>query len=116
MMKKIAVIGANAPLLPFYKQAYAMGYRLIGIAWEEGAVCKKYCEKFYPISFVDKEAVWEVCRKEKVDGITSFSLESALPTLVYVAQNLGLVSNTEECVEQTKNKFAMRKAFAENGI
>ena len=54
MMKKIAVIGANAPLLPFYKQAYAMGYRLIGIAWEEGAVCKKYCEKFYPISFVDK--------------------------------------------------------------
>ena len=36
-MKKIAVIGANAPLLPFYKQAYAMGYRLIGIAWEEGA-------------------------------------------------------------------------------
>ena len=115
-MKKIAVIGANAPLLPFYKQAYAMGYRLIGIAWEEGAVCKKYCEKFYPISFVDKEAVLEVCRKEKVDGITSFSLESALPTLVYVAQNLGLVSNTEECVELTKSKFAMRKAFAENGI
>ena len=89
---------------------------MIGIAWEEGAVCKKYCEKFYPISFVDKEAVLEVCRKEKVDGITSFSLESALPTLVYVAQNLGLVSNTEECVEQTKSKFAMRKAFAENGI
>lgn len=28
-MKKIAVIGANDPLLPFYKQAYAMGYRLI---------------------------------------------------------------------------------------
>ena len=35
---------------------------------------------------------------------------------VYVARNLGLVSNTEECVELTKSKFAMRKAFAENGI
>lgn len=115
-MKKIAVIGANAPLLPFYKQAYAMGYRLIGIAWEEGAVCKKYCEKFYPVSFVDKEAVLDICRKENVDGITSFSLESALPTLVYVAQHLGLVSNTEECVELTKSKFAMRKAFAKHDI
>ena len=75
-MKKIAVLGANAPLLPFYKQAYAMGYRLIGIAWEEGAVCKKYCEKFYPVSFADKEKVLDICRKEKVDGITSASRPS----------------------------------------
>lgn len=68
------------------------------------------------MSFADKEAVLDICRKEAVDGITSFSLESALPTVVYVAQHLGLVSNTEECVELTRSKFAMRKAFEQNGI
>ncbi len=115
-MKKIAVIGANKPLEPFYKQAKSLGYCIIGIAYEKGAVCKQYCDKFYPISFVEKEKVLEVCRSESIDGITSFSLESALPTVVYVAQNLGLVSNTEECVRRLTDKFTMRETLDAAGI
>lgn len=115
-MKRIAIIGANAPLVPFYRHAREYGYYIVGIAWAEGAVCKQYCDKFYPISFADKEAVLKVCRQEKVDGITSFSLESALPTVIYVAQQMGLVSNTEECLALTTNKFTMRKAFENAGI
>ena len=116
MAFKLAVIGANAPLMPFYKQAKALGYYVIGIAWAEGAVCKQFCDKFYPISFQEKEEVLRVCREEKIDGITSFSLESALPTVVHVAQAMGLVSNTKECVRLTETKFAQRQAFEKNGI
>ncbi len=115
-MYKIAVIGANEPLIPFYKQAKALGYYLVGIAWAEGAVCKEFCNSFYPISFSDREAVLRVCKEEGVDGITSFSLESALPTVVYVAQAMGLVSNSEECVRRTETKYAQRLAFENNGI
>ena len=116
MKEKIAVIGANEPLIPFYRQAKALGYEVIGIAIEKGAVCKKYCDRFYPISFADKDAVVEVCRNEKVDGIISFSLESALPTVVYVAQKLGLVSNSEESIKLTQSKFAQRQALEKAGI
>lgn len=116
MKKKIAVIGANKPLLPFYRQAKSLGYYIVGIAWEEGAVCKQYCDKFYPVSFTEKDEVLRICKEEHVDGITSFSLESALPTVVYVAQELGLVSNTEECVECTSTKYAQRAAFERDGI
>ena len=115
-MTKIAVIGANEPLIPFYRQAKALGYSIVGIAWEEGAVCKQYCDRFYPISFKDKDEVLRVCQEEKIDGITSFSLESALPTVVYVAQAMGLVSNTEECVRLTETKFAQRCAFEQKGV
>lgn len=115
-MTKLAVIGANEPLIPYYRQAKALGYSIIGIAWAEGAVCKEYCDRFYPISFKDKDEVLKVCCEEKIDGITSFSLESALPTVVYVAQAMGLVSNTEECVRLTETKFAQRCAFEQNGI
>jgi len=115
-MKKIAVIGANYPLIPFYRQAKKLGYTIIGIAWEEGAVCKKYCDRFYPVSFADKERVLEICQEEKIDGITSFSLESALPTVVYVAQKMGLVSNSEECVQLTQSKFTQRQALEKAGI
>ncbi len=115
-MKKLAVIGANKPLEPFYRQAKSLGYYIIGIAYEKGAVCKQYCDKFYPVSFVEKDKVLEVCRAEMIDGITSFSLESALPTVVYVAQKLGLVSNTEECVRKLTDKYTMRKALDTAGI
>lgn len=116
MKEKIAVIGANEPLLSFYRQAKNLGYEIIGIAWAQGAVCKQFCNKFYPISFADKETVLSICRDEKVDGITSFSLESALPTVVYVAQKLGLVSNTEESIKLTQSKFAQRQALEKAGI
>ena len=116
MKDKIAVLGANEPLIPFYRQAKALGYEVIGIAIEEGAVCKPYCDRFYPISFADKDKVVEVCCKEKVDGILSFSLESALPTVVYVANKLGLVSNSETSIELTQSKFAQRRALDKAGI
>lgn len=116
MKEKIAVIGANEPLIPFYRQAKDLGYEIIGIAWEKGAVCKQYCDRFYPISFAEKDAVLEVCRKEKINGITSFSLESALPTLVYVAQQMGLVSNSEESLLLTQSKYTQRQALEKAGI
>jgi len=116
MKEKIAVLGANEPLIPFYRQAKALGYEIIGIATENGAVCKQYCGKFYPVSFADKDKVVEICRIERVDGILSFSLESALPTVVYVAQKLGLVSNSETSIELTQSKFAQRQALEKAGI
>ena len=116
MKEKIAVLGANEPLIPYYRQAKALGYQIVGIAYEKGAVCKTYCDKFYPISFADKEKVLEVCKKEKIDGIISFSLESALPTLVYVANAMGLVSNSEESIAITQSKYTQRKALANAGI
>ena len=115
-MKKIAVIGANEPSLSFYRQAKALGYYIIGIAWAKGAVCKKYCDRFYPISFTEKDEVLKVCQQEKIDGITSFSLESALPTVIYVAQHMGLVSNGYDCIKLTENKFAQREAFCDAGL
>lgn len=116
MKEKIAVLGANEPLIPFFRQAKALGYEIIGIAIEKGAVCKKYCDKFYPISFAEKDKVLEICQDEKIDGITSFSLESALPTLVYVAKAMDLVSNSEDCLRLTQSKFAQRQALEKAGI
>lgn len=116
MKEKIAVIGANKPLIPFYRQVKKLGYEIIGIAWEEGAVCKQYCDKFYPISFVEKDKVLEICRFERIDGITSFSLESALPTVAYVANNMGLVSNSVESILLTQSKYAQRQALEQYGI
>jgi len=115
-MKKIAILGADKNRYGFYTQAKQLGYYIVGIASPEGAVCKDLCDVFYPISFSNKEQVLDICRKEKVDGITSFTLESALPTLVYVAQRLGLTSNSEECMKLVATKYTQREAFQAAGL
>ena len=116
MRERIAVLGANEPLIPFYRQVKELGYEIIGFAWENGAVCKPFCDRFYPISFKEKDIILDICRKEKINGITSFSLESALPTVIYVAQSMGLVSNTNACLLRTQSKFSQRRALEQAGI
>lgn len=113
---KLAVIGANEPLLPFYQQINKEQFEVYGFAWEKGAVCKKYCDKFYPISFTEKEKILEICQNINIDGITSFSLESAIPTVNYIASNMGLICNADLVLEWIGYKNKMREILASVGL
>ena len=110
-MKTLAIIGASYLQLPLVRKAKEMGLRTICFAWTEGAVCKDVADKFYPISVTDKEAILKVCLEEKIDGITSIASDVAVPTIAYVAANMGLIGNTEESAAKSSNKFLMRKVF-----
>ncbi len=110
-MKKIAIIGANLPLLPFYEHARKLGYEIHSFAWDEGAVCKEIAHFFYPISFTEKEKIAHLCMEMKIEGVTSFSLESALPTVNYVSRFIGKQTNSETCEYLSSNKYSMRECF-----
>lgn len=115
--KKIAVLGANYQYSSFYKQAVALGYKIISFGREEDDhVCAQYAEKFYPISFKEKEKILEICIKEKVGGVTSFLIESALPYVYYISRGLGIPCNSKECEALTANKFTMRKCLEEADV
>lgn len=116
MKYKLAVIGANAPLLPFYSQIDRNLFEVYGFAWAEGAVCRDYCDRFFPISFTEKDEILQICREIGIDGITSFSLESAVPTVIYIAQQMGLPSNTPFVEEWVGNKDRMRAILTENNV
>lgn len=115
--KKIAVLGANRQYMSFYKQAVALGYKIIAFGREEDDhICAQYAEKFYPISFAEKERILEICKKENVSGVTSFLIESALPYVYYISRGLGIPCNSEICESLTENKFTMRKCLEGAGI
>lgn len=111
-MKTLAVIGASYLQLPLVKRAKEMGVRVICFAWEEGAVCKEIADVFYPISIIDKTAILEVCRKERIDGVTSIASDVAVPTIAFVAAEMGLVGNSVESAAKSTNKYLMRQALS----
>ena len=112
----LAIIGASYLQLPLVLKAKEMGIHTVCFAWEEGAVCKDVADKFHPISIIEKEQILEVCRKEGIDGITTIATDVAVPTIAYVAQELGLVGNGVECAFKSTNKYAMRMALKNGGV
>jgi len=116
MKKKIAIIGASYLQLPLVLKAIELNLEVHCFAWEKGAVCKDYVDFFYPISIIEKEKILSICKKEKIDGITSIASDVAIPTVCFVAENLGLISNSYSCSITSTNKIKMREVFKINNI
>ena len=116
MKKKLAIIGASYLQLPLVKKAKEMGTESICFAWEDGAVCKDLCDKFYPISTVDKETILKICQEENIDGITTIASDVATLTVNYVAEKMGLVGNPDKYSQTATNKYKMRQCFMDNDV
>lgn len=115
-MKKIAIIGGSYLQLPLVKKAKEMGLKVYCFSWEKDAVCKDYADHFFPISIVEKEKILEVCKDLDLDAITSIASDTAVVTVNYVAENLGLISNPISHSHTTTNKFFMRECFQQKGV
>lgn len=113
---KLAIIGAGYLQLPLVKKAKEMGVESICFAWEEGAVCKNVCDRFYPVSTVDKDAILKICQEIKIDGITTIASDVAVLTVNYVAEKMGLIGNPDKYSETATNKYLMRQCFMEHNI
>lgn len=115
-MKKLAIIGASYLQQPLVEKCKELGVYSICFAWEQGAVCKNLCDKFYPISIIDKDSILKICQDERIDGITTIASDTAIVTVNYVASKMGLCSNSDEYSEVTTNKYKMRQCFMDNNV
>ena len=116
MKKKLGIIGASYLQMPLVEKAREMGVESICFAWEEGAVCKDVCDKFYPVSTVDKEEILRLCRELKIDGITTIASDIAVLTVNYVAEKMGLIGNPDKYSEIVTNKYLMRRCFKDYNV
>lgn len=116
MGKRLAIIGASYLQLPLVTKAREMGLETVCFAWAEGAVCKEYCDVFFPVSITEKERIAEICREQKIDGVATIASDVAVPTVCHVAHGLGLNGNSERSALLSTNKNAMRAAFRAHGV
>ncbi len=116
MKKTIAIIGASYLQRPLVEKAKEMGLRTICFAWADGAVCKNICDRFYPVSIVEKEEILDTCREEQIAGVCTIASDVAAPTVAYVAREMGLTANSYESALRANNKFLMREALTKAGV
>ncbi|MBE0649342.1 MAG: ATP-grasp domain-containing protein, partial [Bacteroidales bacterium] len=114
--QKLAIIGASYLQMPLVLKAKELGIETHCFAWEEGAVCKPFVDVFYPISTIDKQKILEICEQVQIDGITSIASDVAVPTINFIAHNLGLIGNQPADTLACTNKFLMRERFKHQDV
>ena len=111
MNNNLAIIGASYLQLPLIEKAKEMGYTTHVFAWEAHDVGEDAADHFYPISIVKQDEILEKCREIGICGVCTISSDLGIITSNYVANQLGLTSNSMEATIKSTNKHLMRRAF-----
>ena len=112
---RLAVIGASHFQLPLIQKAQEMGCEVHAFAWQCGDVGERAADVFHPVSIVETEQIVEECRRIGVQGVCTIASDLATVAVCHVADALGLVGNSLDCMRVSTQKHLMRQAFATAG-
>lgn len=115
--KKLMLLGGLRYLLPVIEAAHLQGYYVITVDYLPNNIAHKYSDEYHNVSIIDKEAVLELAKELKIDGIMSFAVDPGVITASYVQNQMNLPSfGPYESVEILQNKDKFRKFLSDNGF
>jgi biotin carboxylase len=115
-MKKIMFLGGGAMQTPPIKYAFEKGYYIITVDYLPDNPGHKYASEYCNISIIDKEAVLKKAKELNIDGIVAYASDLAANTAAYVAEAMGLPSNSYDSVNILTHKGRFRTFLKENGF
>ncbi|NFE95396.1 ATP-grasp domain-containing protein [Clostridium botulinum] len=113
-MKKILLLGGSKQQIPAIKYSKEEGYYTVLCDYLSDNPGQNYADKFYCVSTTDKEAILEVARKENVNGIVAYASDPAALIAAYVAEKMGLPTNSYNTVKILTNKDKFREFLFKN--
>jgi len=114
--KKVLVLGASIYQLDTIIKAKNLGYEVITTDNIPDNPGHKLADKSYNISTTDREGVFGIALREKIDGIISPCTDVAVPSLAYVAADLGLPGPPVNSAEIVTHKIEFRDFLVANKL
>ena len=114
--KRVMFLGGTLFQIPPIKYAKEQGHYVITCDYLPENPGHKLADEYHNVSTTNMEAVLELARSLKIDGIVAYASDPAAPTQAYVANKLGLVSNPYESVLILTRKDLFRKFLYEHGF
>ena len=116
MMKRLLLLGGSAQQIIAIQKAKSLGCYTVLCDYLPDNPGQKYADCFYQVSTTDLEAILEVAKQERIDGIIAYASDPAAPTAAYIAERMGLPGNPYESVKILCNKDLFRLFLAEHGF
>ncbi len=115
-MRRLLVLGAGLLQIPVIKKAKEMGIYVLAADDDPTAPGLTLCDKpLVGYGIANKEAMLEVARKEKIDGVIHPCSEVAMNAMGYINDQMGLAGVSLETAIRATNKHLMREAFEQYG-
>lgn len=115
-MKKLLLLGGSRYLIPAIKAAHELGVYVITADYLPDNAAHKYADEYHNVSIIEKDAVYELAKGLKVDGIMSYATDPGVAVAAYVAEKLGLPTSPYESVALLQNKGRFRAFLRDNGF
>ena len=115
-MKRVLMLGGSIYQTYAIKEAVRLGYYVITCDYLPSNPGHKFAHEYHNVSTTDKEAVLDLAKKMRVDGVVAYASDPAAPTAAYVCERLGLPTSPFKSVEILSKKHLFRKYLAENGF
>jgi biotin carboxylase len=110
------LLGAGRDQVPLIRKAREMGFRTVVISRGGQYPGFDLADKAYAIDVRSKERVLEVARQERIDAVVTDQTDISVPTVAYVAEQMGLPGIGYECALRFTNKYLMRQCCQRIGI
>jgi len=109
----LMIVAAGPLQIPAFEEARSLGCRIVAVDGNAAAVGMRLADRAYAVDIKQSDAVTEVARDEKVDGVASICTDFAVRTVAAVAEALGLPGLSPDAARAATDKRLMRRAFAE---
>lgn len=115
-MKRLFIIGASVLQLPAIQKAKEMGLYVAVADFNPKAVGIPYADKFYEVSTIDEEGIYQAAKDFRADGIMTLATDMPMRSVAYATSILGLTGITYDTAVKATDKGEMIKAFEAAGV
>ena len=114
--KKLLLLGGLRYLTPVIKAAHKLNIYVITCDYIPNNIAHKFSDEYHNVNIIDKEAVLNLAKLLKIDGIMSFAVDPGVVTAAYVANELGLPSIPYESALVLQDKGLFREFLKNNNF
>ena len=109
------ILGAGPLQVPAIQEARMLGIRSVALDHDPDAVGLRLCDSAHVADILAPDAVVEIARQERVDGILTLCSDAPVRTVAAVGRRLSLCVLSEEAAACATDKRLMRASFDKQG-
>ncbi len=114
--RRLLILGAGHYQIPVIRRARALGCHVITLDYLASNPGHALADAHHIVSTVDMDAVLDVARAERIDGVLTYGSDVSAPTVAYVAERLGLSGNPAAVCAALQQKHRFRQFQQDAGL
>ncbi|MEA1877219.1 MAG: hypothetical protein U9N86_10170, partial [Bacteroidota bacterium] len=114
--KIIMVIAGSSWQIPIVQKIKKMGYKTLVVNLYDDSPAFKYSDYSEVVDILDTEKCLSIAHKYKIGAVLSEQTDIAMPTVAYIAEQLGLPSLGKKNAALYTDKAKMRAFCTQNNV